>query len=369
MTKCKDIMGMLEQLAPIRLAENWDNVGLLLGDREQPVNHMMVTLDVTMEVVQEAVKKKVNMIIAHHPFIFKPLKAVVQQDYLGAMVRTLIKNDIAVYAAHTNLDICQGGLNDILADKMNLKNIQVLDVLSRKKLNKIVAFVPVGYEDAVRQTMTSAGAGWIGNYSDCTYMTGGTGTFKPLEGTNPFIGKQGKVEKTEEYRLETVAPAEKVKDIIQAMIEVHPYEEVAYDVYPLEVEGDAVGLGRIGYLEEPTPFHAFISSLKKVLGIQYVKCVGDENKLISTVALCTGSGGDFISSAIQKRADVYITGDIKYHQAQLAQQAGINLIDAGHYETENIVVPYLIEYLSNKCKDADVKISASERNDNILQVK
>ncbi|MGE4283842.1 MAG: Nif3-like dinuclear metal center hexameric protein, partial [Clostridia bacterium] len=368
MIQCQDIIDSIEEIAPLHLAEDWDNSGLLVGDYTQRINNIMVTLDVTIDVVMEAVEKKTDLIIAHHPLIFKPLKKIVQQNNIGEMLHMLIKNNISVYAAHTNLDICNGGLNDILSSRLNLHDTDILEKVSSQKLNKVVVFVPSGYEDDVRRAMTDAGAGWIGNYSDCTYMTRGIGTFKPLNGTKPFIGKPGEIEKTEEYRLETIIPEEKTDNIIKAMIDVHPYEEAAYDIYPLKVEGNAYGLGRIGTLKKPMVFKDFVFSLKEALGIEFVKCVGDENNMISKVAVCTGSGAEFITAAVKKNVDVFITGDVKYHQAQIAQQMGMNLVDAGHYETENIVVPFLIDYLSKKLENEGVKIYASEKNPNVFRV-
>ncbi|MDK2798646.1 MAG: hypothetical protein PWP27_251 [Clostridiales bacterium] len=366
MIKCDEVIKELEKLAPLSLAESWDNVGLLIGNREQKVKNIMVTLDINYEVITEAVEKKVDLIISHHPIIFKPLKKITEDDLLGKMVRILVKNNISVYAAHTNLDICQGGLNDLFASKLQLKNIKVLEVLQKQKLKKIVVFIPEGYEDSVRQAMTNAGAGWIGDYSDCTYTCKGIGTFRPLEGTNPFVGKQGKIEKVNEYRLETVVPENKISDVVQSMIKAHPYEEVAYDVYPLEIEGKAIGLGRIGELDKQTTFAEFINIVKSILNTTHVQYIGNKQSIVSKIAVCTGSGGDLIPSCLKQNADVYVTGDIKYHQAQLAQEMGLNIIDAGHYQTEYIVVSFLAEYIRNIFHQKDICIFETECNRNII---
>jgi dinuclear metal center YbgI/SA1388 family protein len=368
MVKCREIIEKIEKLAPLNLAESWDNVGLLIGDYQKEIKNIMVTLDVTLEVVKEAVEKKIDLIIAHHPIIFKPLKKITMDDYTGQMVCNLIKNDISVYAAHTNLDIAKGGLNDVLASRLQLNNVKVLKALKNVQLKKIVVFIPDGYQDAVREAMAKEGAGWIGDYSHCTFMTKGTGTFKPLEGTNPFIGKQGQVEKAEEYRLETIVPQDKVGKVIKAMLEVHPYEEVAYDIYPLEIEGEAVGIGRIGTLENEMTFSEFIKLVKNTLNIEYIKYIGNEKSIISKVAICTGSGADFISACVKQKADVYITGDVKYHEAQFAQQNGLNLIDAGHYETENIVVPFLMDYLNDTYQNKGIKIFSAQSNQGIFRI-
>lgn len=367
MLRCKDIADYIEQLAPTSLAESWDNVGLLVGDNNQEIHKILITLDVTLDVVKEAVEKDVDLIISHHPMIFKPLSKITEDNIMGQMVRTLIKNNIGVYAAHTNLDIARGGLNDLLASKLNLINIKPLKVLHEQSLKKLVVFIPEGNEDRVRDAMTGAGAGVIGNYSACTYRVEGIGTFKPMEGTNPFIGKQGDLEQVKEYRLETIVPAEKLNHVVQAMIEAHPYEEVAYDVYPLDLKGQAEGIGRIGQLPEPISFKELIDFLKKILQLSHLRYAGTEDAVIKTVALCTGSGAEFISLSAKQKADVYITGDVKYHQAQLAIQEKINLIDAGHYGTENIVVPFLQNYLKDYFSEENIQILSAESNPNILK--
>ena len=369
MVKCNEIMMKLENLAPVQLAESWDNVGLLVGDAAQNIQNIMVTLDVTPEVVREAIAKNTDLIIAHHPMIFSPLKRVVQDGGTGQMIRSLIKNDIGIYASHTNMDIAFGGLNDILASKLQLEDMKVLDVSAHKKFKKIVVFVPVGHEDAVREAMSREGAGWIGNYSDCTYMTKGIGTFRPGEDTNPYIGEKGAVEKVEEYRVETIIPEDKVKKVIQAMTQAHPYEEVAYDIYPVELEGEPMGLGRIGILPKPLALAEFINSVKGVLDIDHVRYTGKENRMVSKVAVCTGSGGEYISLCVKLGADVYVTGEIKYHQAQLAAEAGLNVIAAGHFETENIMVPFLIDYLKNNFENEGLHIYPSECNQGFFKVK
>ncbi|NLY44257.1 MAG: Nif3-like dinuclear metal center hexameric protein [Clostridiaceae bacterium] len=369
MIKCKDIIQYLEELAPLNLAESWDNPGLMVGNEEQVVENVLVTLDVTPQVVKEAISKGIDLIISHHPMIFKAIKKINENDLLGSMIYGLIQNKISVYAAHTNLDIVKGGLNDLLASLLKLEEVEVLEELRRKKMKKIVVFVPVGYEDRVREAMAGAGAGWIGDYSDCTFMVQGIGTFKPLEGTNPFIGSKGQLEKVNEYRLETIVPEEKVNGVIKSMLQAHPYEEVAYDIYHLEVEGQPIGLGRIGKLREKVRFGDFVDNVKKVLNTDYIRYVGNEESYVSRVALCTGSGAEFIQISATKNADVYITGDIKYHDAQLAQQLGLNIIDAGHYETENIVVPFLVDYLKDAFASKGINIVPAEFNKPIYKIK
>ncbi len=366
MIKCSEITNVLEELAPIELAESWDNVGLLLGDSTQDIHNIMITLDITPDVVEEAIETKADLIIAHHPMIFKPLNRIIEDKSIGTLIRKLIKNDICVYTSHTNLDITWGGLNDLLASKIGLENIGVLDELHTKKLKKIVVFIPKGYEEKVRDAMTEAGAGWIGDYSDCTYLTKGIGAFKPREGTKPFIGSEGTLEKVEEYRLETLVSEEKVSPVVEAMIASHPYEEVAYDIIPLEVKGQSLGLGRIGTLKKEVIFIDFINKVKEVLAIQHLRYIGNENKSISKVAICTGSGGTLLSNCIHHNVDIYITGELKYHDAQFAQEAGLNVILAGHFETENIIGELLTEFLNKKFENR-LNISQSKKNKGFIK--
>ena len=229
----RDIIAIMEKIAPTSFAEDWDNVGLLVGDGNGEVNRILVTLDVTSSIVKEAIEREVDMIISHHPIIFSPLKSMGQNLEDRNILYPLIQKDIAVYCAHTNLDKAKGGVDDTLADILGLQNMEILIGEEGERYFKLVVFVPRGYEEQVMNVLSNKGAGFIGNYSHCTFQAKGMGTFKPLEGTNPFIGSQGVVEKVEEIRLETVVPESIVYDVVDGMIDVHPYEEVAYDLYPL----------------------------------------------------------------------------------------------------------------------------------------
>jgi len=366
--KCRDIVEILERLAPVKLAEPWDNVGLLIGDMNQEIKNIMVTLDITSQVAQEAAERKADMIISHHPFIFKPLKRITEDDYTGSVVRMLIRNNISVYAAHTNLDIAWGGLNDALAKRFGLNKVTPLHTISSQSYKKLVVFVPKGYEDVVREAMSREGAGWIGNYSDCTFMASGIGTYKPLEGTNPFSGTVGKLEKAEEIRIETIVSSEKLGKVVRSMLNAHPYEEVAYDIYPLELKGEETGIGRVGLLKEAVTLEQLIKNIKKELGISYLRYVGDKEKEIKKIAICSGSGAEYIPDCVRQKVDVYITGDIKYHDAQSAEHAGLCLIDAGHFETEHIVGSLLADYLSGILPEGSVHVFCSQKHRNIMKM-
>ncbi|SMC94211.1 Nif3-like dinuclear metal center hexameric protein [Sporomusa malonica] len=345
--KCSDIIKKLEQLAPKHLAEDWDNVGLLLGSPNQVIHKIMVTLDVDQEVVSESIAAGADLIIAHHPMIFKGITNIRTDSPYGSMISSLIKADIAVYAAHTNLDSAPGGVNDVLAQKFNLKDVKPLTTVYQEQLHKLIVFVPGTHVEQVRSAMTEAGAGHIGNYSHCTFLTQGTGTFLPLPNTKPFIGEQGKMEYVDECRLETVLPARLRSSIISAMLAAHPYEEVAYDEYLLLNEGSAYGLGRVGHLSSPLCLDDFISQVKIALNINSLKVAATVNTLIRRAAVCGGSGAGLIKNAIQAGADVLVTGDVKYHEAQQAVAEGLAIVDAGHFATEQPVVECIADYLNH----------------------
>lgn len=348
---CQVVMDALERLAPRCLAENWDNVGLLLGNPSQDVAKMRVVLDVTPEVAECAIADGVDLIVAHHPLIFHALNSIRYDLPQGRLIASLIKNDIAVYAAHTNLDTASGGVSDILAQHLNLQHIGQLAVGYSEKLVKLVVFVPQSHADQVREAIGRAGAGYIGNYSHCTFQCEGVGTFLPLAGTQPFIGKEGKLEHVAEVRIETIMPDRISRKVVKAMLRAHPYEEAAYDLYPLNNVGKSLGLGRIGTLEKPILLGEFAQLVKKALQTKSVTVAGSTDKLVAKVAVCGGSGAGLIHKAAFAGADVLVTGDVKYHEAQDAVAAGLAIIDAGHFATERPVVGGIYEYLKQTAID------------------
>lgn len=321
----------LEAWAPKTFAYDWDNVGLQVGSISDKTEAVLVTLDVNDAVVDEAIRLGANVIVSHHPMLFKPLKTIDFNTPKGKLVRKLIKHDITVYASHTNLDIAEGGVNDLLAEKIGIENVQPMVVTHEEPLYKLAVFTPVDHVNEVVDALSEAGAGHIGNYSHCTFQAPGTGTFKPLEGANPYIGTQHKIERVEELKIETIVPETLLKNVVEAMLKAHPYEEVAYDIYPLKNEGKKYGLGRIGTLKEVVNFHQLIEMTKKVLDVRHVRYVGDLDKQVKRVAVLGGSGEKYIHKAKQLGADAYITGDVTFHQAQDAKDNGLALIDAGHY--------------------------------------
>lgn len=368
--KCHAIIEAMDKLAPRHLAESWDNVGLLLGSPDQAVSNILVALDVTSAIAEKARRDGVDLIIAHHPLIFKALTGIRTDLQPGKTIAILLKNDIALFAAHTNLDTAPGGVNDILASRLGLVDSRPLSPDHPEKLLKLAVFVPESHVEEVRQAIAAAGAGHIGNYSHCTFQTAGTGTFLPLDGTNPFIGKPGKLEYAPEFRLETVLPEAVSGRVISAMLKAHPYEEVAYDIYALENPAIIHGLGRVGRLAESTALTDFVDAIKKALAIQQVRVAGAIARTVCTVAVCGGAGGSLVRKAAAAGADVLVTGDVKYHEAQEARELGLVVIDAGHFATEQPVVEAVAAYL-RQCADAQgwtVTINADTGSEDIFSV-
>ncbi|AOT68500.1 Nif3-like dinuclear metal center hexameric protein [Geosporobacter ferrireducens] len=347
----RKIIEIIEKQAPLYLAESWDNVGLQLGNPDKLVKKIMVCLEVTEAVLQEADAKRIDMIVAHHPLIFKPMKKFTTDDPLGRMIYFLIQKDILLYCAHTNLDMAYGGLNDLLAFNIGLSEIKSLTNTYQRKYFKIVVFVPESHEEEVRSALCSAGAGFIGNYSDCSFKVKGEGTFRPLRGANPYIGSIGEVERLKESRVETIIAEDCLQTALKKMLHAHPYEEVAYDLYPLGNVYEKNGLGRMGYLKNPEKLLELCNRLKRLLGIETIKIMGDQSKIVKKVGLCTGSGAEFIYNAYQEGCDCFITGDVKYHEAQYAQQLDIPVIDAGHFDTENYACGLYAKSLEKQLAD------------------
>lgn len=341
----QDVITAIETLAPLRLAENWDNPGLALGHRDKPVTGIVTALDVTEECVALAKKLHYNMIISHHPLIFKGLKAIDSCSAQGRMIETALKEGIAIYSAHTNLDIAAGGLNDMMANQIGLLHCEGLETTATETLYKVVVYVPKTHAEAVRTALGEAGAGFIGAYSHCSFSATGEGRFKPLDGTNPFIGETDALTVVAEERIETIVPKGLLASVLQAMKEAHPYEEVAYDIYRLENKGRQEALGRIGDLSKPMSLVEFQGHMQKALPKGQVRFAGAKKATIHRVALCTGAGAEFIQTAARQGADAYVTGDVKYHEAQLAKELGLLVVDGGHYGTEICVTEGLKDYL------------------------
>lgn len=357
------IIQAFEGWSPKSFAVEGDKIGLQIGTLNKPINKVMVVLDLLENVVDEAIEEGVNLIIAHHPIIFRPIKAIHTDRPYGRIVEKLIKHDISVYAAHTNLDVAKGGVNDLMAEKLGLQNVDVLAPTTEIKLKKLVAFVPYDYADQVRDALGKAGAGYIGNYSHCTFNSEGIGTFKPESGTDPFIGQQGKLERVKEIKLETIFPSNLQNKVLSALLKAHPYEEVAYDIILLENQGEKFGLGRIGYLQEKMSLQKFALLVKEAFDVDGVRVVGDLHEEIHKVAVLGGDGNKYVSQALFKGADVYVTGDVYYHVAHDAMMDGLNIVDPGH-NVEKIMKEAVTTFLSNFINENnyDTKVLTSKIN-------
>lgn len=356
-----DIFQAMENWAPKHLAYDWDNVGLQVGSFQNGVKKVMITLDVLSSVVDEAIENNVDLIIAHHPLFFKSIKQLNIDSSQGNIIQKLIKHNISVYAAHTNLDIAKGGVNDSLCDLLGIQDRKVLLKSHMEKLVKIVVFVADTHAEDVRNALGEKGAGHIGNYSHCTFQTEGRGTFLPLEGTNPYIGSQDKLEFVDEIKIETILPEHKLARVVAAMIEAHPYEEPAYDVYPVEQSGQPYGIGRIGTLNKGMTLKQLGEHVKEKLNVPGLRITGDLSKDISKVAILGGSGEKYIHTAKQMGADVYITGDMTFHTAQDAWQMGLSIIDPGHH-VEKVMKEATKKYLDDYFSDEQINSIISNSN-------
>jgi dinuclear metal center YbgI/SA1388 family protein len=362
--KVSDILGIINKLAPPRFAEEWDNVGLQVGDASSPAGRIMVALDPGREAIAAAVSSDCRLLLTHHPLIFSPLKRVVASDPIGSAVALAIRHDLAIVSLHTNYDIAAGGVNDLLAARLGICSPVPLKTTGREELVKLAVFVPRGHEEPVLEALFRF-SGVIGNYRDCSFRSAGTGTFTPQAGSAPFIGQQGTRSEVEELRLEVLLRSEDVSAAVAALRKAHPYEEPAYDLYPLMNRGTPRGIGRIGILAEATTLERFAASVKERLGAAGVRFVGAAGHRVNKVALCGGSGASFIREALFQGADVLVTGDLKYHEARDAEALGLALVDAGHFATERPMIEGLAgklrEELPARGYDAEVLEFAGER--------
>ncbi len=358
--KIREIADILENFAPPALREEYDNVGLLIGEADRDVQGALISLDLTEQVLDEAIREGIGLVITHHPLIFKGLKKINGRNAVERMVLKAIRNDIAIYAIHTNLDNVSHGVNAMLMKKLGINKFSVLQP-AEGMLNKLVTFVPTGHADKVRSALFGAGAGHIGDYDYCSYNLEGEGTFRAGEGTDPFVGEQGKVHFEKETRIEVIFPGHLMSGIISALQESHPYEEVAYDVYPLRNTYEKAGAGMIGMLEQPIGEKELLENLKKILGIPVIRHSGFVGRKISKVAVCGGSGSHLIGIALRKGTDVFISADIKYHQFSEADGRML-IVDAGHYETEQFTKELLYGILKEKFPTFALRISHVNTN-------
>lgn len=358
--KINDVTSHLEQLAPLPYQENYDNAGLITGQPDWLVSGILVTLDCTEEVVAEAIEKKCNLIVAHHPIVFHGLKKLTGNNYVERTIIKAIKNDIAIYAIHTNLDNVLDGVNKRIAEKIGLINIKILSP-QRNRLRKLVTFIPKDSVDKVTQAIHEAGGGNIGHYKNCSFRITGTGTFQPTAEANPHIGKAGKLEQVEEVRVEVLFPAHLESAILKALRTSHPYEEVAYYLSPLENEHQETGSGIIGDLKTPMEPLAFLKHLKTSMNTACVRHTALPARKVKKIALCGGAGSFLLPKAKAKGADVFISADFKYHEFFDAD-GEIMIADIGHYESEQFTKDLLKEVLDKKFANFAVYFSKSVTN-------
>ncbi len=358
--KVSEIISAIEELAPISLKEEYDNPGLQVGDSSIEATGALLCVDVTEAVVDEAIECGVNLIISHHPILFKGLKSVTGKNYIERVVIKAIKHDIVIYSVHTNLDNAYGGVNYRIAQNLNLSNVKILSPL-KNQLVKLIVFVPEVAADSVRLAMLNSGAGKIGDYDMCSYNMSGYGTFRACEGATPYCGEIGTTHKENEVRIEVILPIHLKNKVIDAMLNVHPYQEPAYDVIKLENVNSYAGSGVIGDLNEDIPVEDFLKRIKKVFNVGSIKYSSIAKGKIKRVALCGGSGAFLINDAIRANADVFITGEIGYHNFFIAENK-ILLVEAGHYETEQCIKDIFCDIITKKFPNfavryANVKIN------------
>ncbi|UZR93871.1 Nif3-like dinuclear metal center hexameric protein [Chondrinema litorale] len=360
MTKVKDITRFLETIAPLSLQESYDNAGLITGDPNMEITGVLCTLDSTEEILAEAIEKKCNMVVAHHPIVFSGLKKLNGKNYVERTIIKAIKNDIAIYAIHTNLDNVQIGVNAMICNKLGIKNTSIL-ASGKDSLLKLVSFVPVEHTDKILNALGEAGAGAIGNYKNCSFSIEGEGRFQPDDAANPYIGEAGKLEKVKENKVEVIFPKSIKGKVMQALRNSHPYEEIAFDIYLLENRDKETGSGMIGELETAMPAIDFLHLVKEKMNCKSIRHTALLEKPIKKVAVCGGAGSFLLNYAIGANADIFITADYKYHQFFDADNK-IIIADIGHYESEQYTKELLAGWLREKFQHNSILVT--ERNTN-----
>ncbi|HYG38847.1 MAG TPA: Nif3-like dinuclear metal center hexameric protein [Cytophagales bacterium] len=356
----KEITNHLESIAPLAYQESYDNSGLLYDSGEKEVKGILISLDCTEQVVEEAIQRNCNLIISHHPIIFKGLKKIIGKNYVERTILKAIKNGISLYAIHTNLDNVANGVSFKIAEKLKLENVKVLETKSQL-IQKLVTFVPEVHREKVMNALFEAGAGKIGNYSDCSYISEGTGTFKPNQKADPFIGESGKMEFVRENRIEVIYPAHLSSTIIQSLLSSHPYETPAYDIYTLQNEHIEVGSGAIGTLAEKMSEPDFFNYLKQSMNLKCIRHTPFLGREISKVAVCGGAGSFLLNKAIREKADVFITADFKYHEF-FDSETKIIIADVGHYESEVFTKDLIFDILNKKFSNIATLLSNTNTN-------
>lgn len=366
-----DIINIMESIAPSRLAEEWDNAGLQVGQKDWPVKSVRIALDPSPEVVNDACKHNADLLITHHPLIFKPLKSVNFSTPAGSILHKAIQHGLAIFSAHTNLDNAFGGVNDVLGSKIGVQNLKPLKKsdshFSKGRRGfedaagyKLVVYVPAEHEDRILNALFETTAGNIGEYSCCSFRNQGRGTFCPGKSAEPFMGKIGEITHADEIRIEAVVSESDIPSVVEHLRKQHPYQTMAYDVYPLLSPESRHGTGRIGDLPEPLTLAAFARKIKENLKLGYVKVAGNPDLQVKKAALCSGSGSGLMNAFFSSGAEVYISGDLRYHDAKDVEAAGRGLIDIGHFASEHLIVEVLTERIRQILSETgtDVKVEA-----------
>ncbi|HID29867.1 MAG TPA: Nif3-like dinuclear metal center hexameric protein [Desulfobacterales bacterium] len=362
----RDIIEVMEEIAPAFLAQDWDNAGLQVGHQTWQVNKIWIALDATEDLVAKAALQGVSLLITHHPLIFRPIEAVDLETSTGRIIQAALRKKLAIFCAHTNLDSAFGGVNDTLAERLELYDTRVLKSPDQSDLYKLVVFVPVGYEEEILDALFESGAGKTEKYTHTSFRTRGVGTFKPGVTAKPFKGRVGETSHESEYRIEALVRKKDLSWAIRALERAHPYEEMAYDVYATGVVEAKVGLGRIGNLQQDLTLDAFAQIIKGTLGLNTVKATGDPRQTIRRVAVCSGSGRGLLEDFFASDAQVYVSGDLGYHDGRKAEALGRALIDIGHFASEHLVVESLTACLqkavSKRRYTVDVEAYTGERD-------
>jgi dinuclear metal center YbgI/SA1388 family protein len=352
----KEIIALLNARYPFAWAVPGDRVGLLVGHPQEQVDTLLVALEVGTAVVEEARTRGAQMLLTHHPLLYQPLSEVRADQPGGGLLTALIRGRINVAACHTNLDVAPGGVNDYLARLLELTELEVLSETQREPWYKLTTFVPLGYEDRVRQALADDRIGVIGRYSHCSFACPGQGTYRPLEGAHPWRGEVAALSRAAESRLEILVPAGRLEAATTRLKASHPYEEPAYDIYPLHHPGTPLGLGRIGAWPAPRAFPAVISRIKEVFEAPVVRIWGRPPAQVQRVALCGGSGGDFITLAQDKGAQLYLTGEVRHHQATPGNLEEFCVVEVGHFNSEVIFMPEWARQLRGHFQEAGLQV-------------
>lgn len=358
--KVSDVVRVFEDFAPAALCEDFDNVGLLIGEMSQPVSKALITIDITEEVVDEALVNGCDLIVSHHPIMLNGIKRLNGRNDQERLIVKAIKNNLVIFSAHTNADRVLDGVSGRMAQKLGLVNCQVLDPAA-KQLIKLMVYAPESHAMQVREALFEAGAGVIGQYDCCSFNSNGTGTFRASEMAKPFVGQPGQMHQEAEVKIEVVLPAFKTKAVVKSMVAAHPYEEVAYDLVPIENQWPQAGYGIVGELEHEQDAQTFLSNLKSTFNVEYIRHTPFLGRPVKKVALCGGSGSFLLKRAIASGADLFITGDFKYHQFFDAEKSLI-IADIGHYESEQFTKELFCELLTKNLSNFALCLSKVNTN-------